>query len=296
VPQECEALRFHSVNDAHGSDGSSNDNTHGRAEVLYDVVDHVATLTLNAPERMNTISGVMLTEISELLLRADRDPDVRCIVLTGSGRAFCAGLDLQAQMAGPKGGLGNLGGSGESFTGEFDLRSAPPVVLHNLDTPTICALNGGSAGYGLDLALGCDIRIAVDTAKLNPGFAKRGILPESGGTWLLPRMVGYAKAAEIAFTGRTLTAAEALELGLVNHVVSADEFAERTAAMANEIAANAPLAVRAIKRMMRAAETETFEQNVHHVFLQLLPLLRTNDFSEGVAAFMEKREPEFHGR
>ena len=217
-------------------------------------------------------------------------------MLTGAGRAFCAGLDLQAQMAGPKGGLGNLGGGDATFSGEFDLRSAPPVVLHNLDTPTICALNGGSAGYGLDLALGCDIRIAVDTAKLNPGFAKRGILPESGGTWLLPRMVGYAKAAEIAFTGRTLTAAEALELGLVNHVVSADEFAERTTALAHEIAANAPLAVRAIKRMMRAAETETFEQNVHHVFLQLLPLLRTDDFTEGVAAFMEKRDPEFHGR
>ncbi len=103
--------------------------------------------------------------------------------------------------------------------GEFDLRVAPPIVLHNIDTPTICALNGGAAGYGLDLALGCDIRIAADTAKLNPGFAKRGILPESGGTWLLPRMVGYAKAAEIAFSGRTLTADEALELGLVNQVV-----------------------------------------------------------------------------
>jgi enoyl-CoA hydratase/carnithine racemase len=296
VSGECEALRFRTVNDSLGSDGSTSDESGTSREVVYDVADHVATLTLNAPERMNTISGVMLTEISELLLRADRDPEVRCIVLTGAGRAFCAGLDLQAQMAGPKGGLGNLGGSGESFTGEFDLRSAPPVVLHNLDTPTICALNGGSAGYGLDLALGCDIRIAVDTAKLNPGFAKRGILPESGGTWLLPRMVGYAKAAEIAFTGRTLTAAEALELGLVNHVVSSEEFVERTTALATEIAANAPLAVRAIKRMMRAAETETFEQNVHHVFLQLLPLLRTNDFSEGVAAFMEKRDPEFHGR
>lgn len=293
---ECEALRFGIMNDATATDVMIDDET----EVLYRVVDHVATLTLNAPERMNTISGVMLQQISEQLLRADHDPDVRCIVLTGAGRAFCAGLDLQAQMAGPKGGLGNLSGGGSggeaTFSGEFDLRSAPPVVLHNLDTPTICALNGGSAGYGLDLALGCDIRIAVDTAKLNPGFAKRGILPESGGTWLLPRMVGYAKAAEIAFTGRTLTAAEALDLGLVNHVVSADEFVERTTAMAQEIASNAPLAVRAIKRMMRAAETETFEQNVHHVFLQLLPLLRTNDFSEGVAAFMEKREPEFRGR
>ncbi len=267
------------------------------SEVRYEVADHVATLTLNAPERMNTISGPMLQQISELLLRADHDPDVRCIVLTGSGRAFCAGLDLQAQMAGPKGGLGNLGGGdGEVFPGEFDVRSAPPVVLHHIDTPTIGALNGGAAGYGLDLALGCDIRIAAETAKLNPGFAKRGILPESGGTWLLPRMVGYAKAAEIAFTGRTLTANEALDLGLVNHVVPAEDLAKRAAEMAGDIAANAPLAVRAIKRMMRAAETETFEQNVHHVFLQLLPLLRTADFSEGVAAFMEKRDPEFHGR
>ena len=157
-------------------------------------------------------------------------------------------------------------------------------------------LNGGAAGYGLDLALGCDIRIASDRAKLNSGFAKRGILPESGGTWLLPRMVGYARAAEIAFTGRTLTADDALDLGIVNHVVPADELDKRAAELAGEIAGNAPLAVRAIKRMMRAAETETFEQNVHHVYLQLLPLLRTADFGEGVAAFMEKRDPEFTGR
>lgn len=265
------------------------------SEVNYDVRDHVARITLNAPERLNTISSTMLEDISSSLLRADRDPEVRCIVLTGAGRAFCAGLDLQAQMAGPKGGLGNLGG-GSGFTGEFDIKNAPPIVLHELDTPTICALNGGAAGYGLDLALGCDIRIASERAKLNPGFAKRGILPESGGTWLLPRMVGYARAAEIAFTGRTLLADEALELGLVNHVATAEEFEDRVATMAAEIAENAPLAVRAIKRMMRAAETETFEQNVHHVFLQLLPLLRTDDFQEGVAAFMEKRSPEFHGR
>jgi enoyl-CoA hydratase/carnithine racemase len=265
------------------------------SEVLYEVADHIATITLNAPDRMNTISGPMLDAISARLLEADRDRNVRCIIITGNGRAFCAGLDLAAQMSGPTGSLGNLG-SLDTNPGEFEIRDAPPIVLHNLDTPTICAINGGAAGYGLDLALGCDIRIAARTAKLSPGFAKRGILPESGGTWLMPRMVGYARAAEIAFTGRTLMADEALDLGLVNHVVEADELTARSRGLAAEISSNAPLAVRAIKRMMRAAETETFEQNVHHVFLQLLPLMRTNDFREGVAAFMEKRTPDFQGR
>ncbi|MDA2956639.1 MAG: enoyl-CoA hydratase/isomerase family protein [Ilumatobacteraceae bacterium] len=264
------------------------------SEVLYDLADHTATITLNAPERLNTISGSMLNELSEALLRADRDRRVRCIVLTGAGRAFCAGLDLAAQM-GQKKDLGVLD-AGSDLGGEFDLRTAPPVVLHNLDTPTIAAINGGAAGYGLDLAFGCDIRIVSRSAKLNPGFAKRGILPESGGTWLLPRIVGYAKAAEICFTGRTLTADEALSYGIVNSVSDPNDFDGDVRRMAEEISANAPLAVRAIKRMMRAAETETFEQNIHHVFLQLLPLFRTQDFKEGVASFMEKRPADFTGR
>ena len=265
-------------------------------EVLYEVADHIATITLNAPGRMNTISGAMLDQLSQRLLQADRDREVRCIVLTGAGKAFCAGLDMAAQMGAAKGSLGGLDNdAGEGIAGEIDLRLAPPTVLHNLDTPTICALNGGAAGYGLDIALGCDIRIATMSAKLNPGFAKRGIVPESGGTWLLPRMIGYARAAEIAFTGRMLNATEAEQLGIVNHVVSDEHFHEAVHELAGEIAANAPLAVRAIKRMMRAGETETFDQNVHHVFLQLLPLLRTDDFREGVVAYMEKRPPKFTG-
>ena len=264
-------------------------------EVLLEVRDRIGIITLNAPGRMNTISSEMLNLMSEKLLAADQDPEVRCIVLTGAGKAFCAGLDMGA-MSGKSQSLGVLDGGGESMSGEINLRDTPPIVLHNIDTPVICALNGGAAGYGLDMALGCDIRIAADTAKLAPGFAKRGILPESGGTWLLPRMVGYARAAEISFVGKTLSAQESLELGLVNHVVPADQLMDRALEMASEIAANAPLAVRAIKRMMRAAETETFEQNIHHVYLQLLPLFRTKDFKEGVSAFIEKRQPNFTGR
>lgn len=258
-------------------------------EVLSTVHDHVATITLNAPERMNTISDSMLTALSNRLIAAERDDDVRVIVLTGAGRAFCAGLDLTAQTSG-------AGLQLATSPGELDLRDAPPTVLHGLDTPTIAALNGGAAGYGLDLALGCDLRIAADSAKLAPAFTKRGVLPESGGTWLLPRLVGWAKATEIAFTARTLGAAECLELGLVNRVVPADELPAATAAFAAEIVANAPLAVRATKRMMRLGLEEGFDAHVQRVFLQLLPLFGTKDFLEGMQAFLEKRDASFEGR
>jgi enoyl-CoA hydratase/carnithine racemase len=217
------------------------------SELTYAVADHIATITFNVPERMNTISGPMLNDLSELLLRADSDRDVRVIVLTGTGRAFCAGLDIKAQASGTGLLQDNAGPS------ELDLRNTPPTVLHNIDTPVIAALNGSAAGYGLDIALGCDIRIAARSAKLAVAFTKRGIVPESGGTWLLPRIVGRAKAAELIFTGRTLMAEEAAEIGLINKVVDDDALGKEVAAMAAEIAANAPLAVRASKRMMRTS-------------------------------------------
>jgi enoyl-CoA hydratase/carnithine racemase len=259
-------------------------------ELLVDIDDRIATVTLNRPDRLNTITGTMLAAFAEALVELDRDPEVRVIVVTGAGRGFCAGLDLQEQATG--GGLG----VGQGAPTKFDLRDAPPTVLHNLDKPTVCALNGGAAGYGMDLALGCDIRIASDRAKLSAAFTKRGVLPESGGTWLLPRIVGWAKAAEIMFTGRTLSAQDCLSLGLVNTVVPHDELMEHVRGVAREIAGNAPLAVQATKRMMRMAQNETFEANVHHVYLQLLPLFRSKDFKEGMMAFLEKREPKFEGR
>jgi enoyl-CoA hydratase/carnithine racemase len=262
-------------------------------EILFEMDGHVAVVTLNRPDRMNAISTKMLSQFSETLVECDRDPKVRVVLITGAGRGFCAGLDLQEASQGT--GIGGASGTAAA-TAKFDLRDAPPTVLHNLDKPTICALNGGAAGYGMDLALGCDIRIASDKSKLSAAFTKRGVLPESGGTWLLPRILGWAKAAEVAFAGRTLLAQECLELGLVNQVVPHDQLMKEAGALAHEIAGNAPLAVQATKRMMRMGMDETFEANVHHVYLQLLPLFRSQDFQEGVSSFLEKRKPDFKGR
>jgi enoyl-CoA hydratase/carnithine racemase len=260
-------------------------------DLLYAVDGHVATITLNRPERLNAISVPMLDALSKALVEADEDRNVRVIVLTGAGKGFCSGLDLKDLAAGQ-----GIGSNTDAMPSRFDLRTAPPIVLHQVDKPTICALNGAAAGYGMDLAIGCDIRIMSNQAKLAGGFAKRGVLPESGGTWLLPRLVGWAKACEIAFTGRTIPAQECLELGLVNKVVPHELFEKETRATADEIANNAPLAVQAIKRMMRLGLEDSFESNVHQVYLQLLPLFRTRDFKEGVTAFLERRPPKFEGR
>lgn len=259
------------------------------SEVLYAVADHVATITLNAPERMNTISRAMLDELTAALLRANDDKAVRCVILTGTGRAFCAGLDMREAR-----GEGGISTASSSTT--LNLRNTPPTVLQAMDKPTICAVNGGAAGYGMDTALGCDIRIMAQSAKLAAAFVKRGVVPESGGTWLLPRMIGWAKAAELIFTGRTLSAAESLQWGLTNAVVPDAELMDAARAMAQEIAANAPLAVQASKRMMRIGLNENFPDHVHHVYLQLLPLFKTQDMAEGMRAFLEKRTPDFKGQ
>lgn len=260
-------------------------------ELLYEVNDSIGVITFNRPDRMNTITPKMLNALSERLLEADADANVRVIVLTGNGRAWCAGLDVAAAVSGE--GIGGDGAAGS--TGEFNLRDAPPVVLHKIDTPTIAALNGGAAGYGMDLALGCDIRIASETAKLSAAYTARGLVPESGGTWLLPRIVGWSKAAELLFTARTLKADEAQELGLVSQVVPADGLHDAAMNMAREIAANAPLAIRASKRLMRHAMTEGLEDHVQRQYLALLPLFGTKDFREGLASYIEKRPADFHG-
>src|SRR3954469_14950217 len=260
-------------------------------EVLYEVSDGIATLTLNRPERMNAISGPMLAKLGADLLKANADPNVRVVVITGAGRAFCVGLDLIDATQGS-----GIGSQTDRVSVDLDLRNTPPTILFAMDKPTICALNGSAAGYGLDTALGCDIRIMGESSKLAAAFVKRGVVPESGGTWLLPRLVGWSKAAELIFTGRTLSAADSLALGLASEVVPDAELVARARAVAAEIAANAPLAVQSAKRLMRMGMEETFNDHVHHVYLQFLQLVRTQDFREGMTSFLEKRPAQFKGR
>ena len=259
-------------------------------ELLVERTDHVLTITLNRPDRLNAISGPMLNALSRTLQEANIDRDVRVVVLTGAGRGFCAGLDLKDQMSGDQ----TVGG-GRGYN-LFDLHNSPPIVINRMDKPMICALNGAAAGYGMDMALGCDIRIASEHAKMGAVFAKRGVLPESGGCWYLPRLLGWARAAEVAFLGDVLDAQRSLELGLVNRVVPHDQLMAETMKVANQIAKNAPLSVQSTKRMMRLGMEESFEAAVDHIYLQLLPLFGSQDFKEGLSAFAERREANFQGR
>lgn len=262
----------------------------GTDQLLAERDGYVLTLTLNRPERLNAISGPMMSNLARLLKEANHDPEVRVVILTGSGRGFCAGLDLVDS------GPGARANAEPQVQQLFNLDNSPPIALWQMDKPVICALNGAAAGYGMDLALLCDMRIAGESGRMVFVTAKRNLLPESGGTWLLPRLIGWGKAAELLFRGKMLNAQQSKELGLVNEVVPDDELLSTAREWAAEIAANAPMSVQATKRMMRQGVDETYETTVDHLLVHLRVLFGMEDFKEGVAAFMEQREPEFTGR
>ncbi len=264
------------------------------AEVLYEVVDRVATITLNRPHRRNAISPRLLRELTVALRRADDDDEVRCVLLTGAGKGFCSGLDIKDAMAGT-----GIGSSSVAIDPDADaglVAELPTTVLHEIDTPVIGVINGAAAGYGLDLALGCDMRLGSASTRLLPGFAKRGVVPESGGTWYLPRLVGWSRACRIAMLGRDLDAQESLELGLLDLVVADDELTKTAQEWAAEIAANAPLAVQGMKRLFREGLSEPFRPHSAKVLAETMRLFGTDDFREGITAFAEGRAPEFRGR
>ncbi|XOV89575.1 MAG: enoyl-CoA hydratase/isomerase family protein [Pseudomonadota bacterium] len=262
-------------------------------DTLYAVADGIATITLNRPNQMNTLGGAMMALVSDYILEAERDPAVRVVILTGNGRAFCAGLDVVSAQSRTGAQAGNNSRAPVPVT--LNVKTFPPAVIFNCDKPVICAMNGAAAGFGMDMALACDIRVMAESAKMAPTPVKRGIVPESGGTWLLPRLVGWEKATEIFFTARNLGAAESKALGLCAHVVPDAELMAFARGLAGNIAANAPLAVQSAKRLMRMGLAEQFNDHVHHVYMNFLQLMRTEDAREGMTSFAQKRDPEFKG-
>jgi enoyl-CoA hydratase/carnithine racemase len=256
-------------------------------DILLEVADHIATITMNRPERKNAFTVEMFDVLGDTLLAAAANPEVRCLVFTGAGDAFSSGLDL-IEAAGQVERLDRI-----AFT--FEAARSPAIVLQQIEVPVIAAINGPAAGYAVGMAINADIRIMSRTARLVPA-TKRNLLPESGDTWLLPRLVGWEQAARFYFLGEDLTADQALAAGVVSELADDSDAAKRRAAtLATQIAAMPPQAVQAAKRLMRAGRTDSYPEHVHRALLQLLPMFRTKDFAEALAAFFEKRPPQFTG-
>jgi enoyl-CoA hydratase/carnithine racemase len=258
-------------------------------DIVYVKEGPIATVTLNRPDRLNAFTGQMIFGLVEAIEDARADNDIRVIVITGAGRGFCSGLDMAAQAGGE--------GIGPGVTGGRMRIGGPslPILMLSLDKPTIASINGPAIGWGLELAQLCDIRIASDKAVMGDMHVKRGLVPDNGGHWLLPRLIGWAKACEIMFLGERMDASEAARIGLVNIVVPHEELERTTKEWATKIASNAPLAVQMAKRQMRLGLSSDFESNLAFSVFAQGRLFQTEDFREGVHSFAEKRDPIFKG-
>lgn len=259
--------------------------------LIYDVKDRIATLTLNRPDRLNALNDVLRDDMYDAVTKAAADPEVRVLVVTGAGRGFCSGGDVKGMSE------RNQSGQAAPLVDKYAPRRDRIIAaMRDCLKPIIAAVNGAAAGAGMNVALACDMRIASSAAKFAQSFVKRGLHPDWGGTYFLPRVVGVAKACELIFTGDAIDANEALRLGIVNSVVAPEALMDETYKLAKKIAAGPPVAIQLAKRaiyhnqdadLRSALEFETFAQNVTR---------ETEDSKEGVKAFVEKREPQFKGR
>ncbi|QQE74381.1 enoyl-CoA hydratase/isomerase family protein [Brevibacillus composti] len=254
--------------------------------ILYELSDGVAVITMNRPEKFNAFTEKMNKEITDALKQAQKDPEVRCILFTGAGRAFNAGQDL-----------GDVQGGAVDFGGFLRNRYNPMILqFQKTEKPIVAAVNGVAAGAGMSVALACDIRLASDKASFVNAFVNIGLVPDSGGCWFLPRIVGIGKALELAMTGEKVSAEEALRIGLVNQVYPAERFQEEALAYARKLAALPTRAIGLIKRTMSRGLEMGLEETLEYEAFAQEAAGSTEDHREGVAAFMEKRAPRFQGR
>ena len=254
-------------------------------ELSYVEEDGVGVITLRRPEARNALTRVTYAELEE----AVRSTTARCLVITGADPAFCSGDDVKQIMA----------GAGQSVSTRLaaapQLTPAADALLHT-DVPVIAAVNGAAVGWGMELAVMADVRIASDKARFGELFVKRGLCCDAPGLGRLAQIVGRANAAELLFTGRIIDAAEALRIGLVSRVVAHEDLLPTALALAGEIAANPPLAVQRMKRGLREALDPDWNELGSWVTSSLAELFLTEDHREGVASFLEHRDPQFHGR
>jgi 2-(1,2-epoxy-1,2-dihydrophenyl)acetyl-CoA isomerase len=253
--------------------------------IIYEKHDGIAKITLNRPQALNAFTAEMNRELQEILKDADEDQTARCLLLTGAGRAFCAGQDLKGRTPGKKGSLG------ESLRKNYN-----PIILRlrRTEKPVVAAVNGVAAGAGCNLALACDLRIASEEAKFIQAFVRVGLSPDSGGSYILPRLVGVSKAMELLLLGEPVDAAEALRIGLVCRVVPANALPGAALELAARLA-RGPRSIGLIKRAVnRATLSELEGQLSYEAYLQEIAG-RSADYDEGVRAFLEKRQPVFKG-
>jgi enoyl-CoA hydratase/carnithine racemase len=255
-------------------------------QILYERRGRVVLITLNRPDALNATTSVMNAELQDAFRAAGADDRVGCVVITGAGRAFCAGADVRAFQAGLQGGEGYRAEHGPG--GRLD-------TLWNLPKPVIAAINGVAVGVGATMPLACDIRVASDAARLGFIFRRLGLAPEFGSTFLLPRIVGLPRAMELCMTGRMVEAEEALRLGLVTSVFPRANFIDEVMALANDIADGPTIALATTKEGFHRGLTSTLAEAEAWEYGTANPALRAGpEYREGVAAFAEKRQPNFH--
>jgi len=258
--------------------------------VLLDKKDHIALITLNRPDKLNAFGGRMRQEIAEVVDDVCADPEVRVIVITGAGKAFCVGGDITEFVSGDTRALT------ETSPSERPAMSKIVLALNQVEKPVIAAVNGVAAGGGVNLALCCDIRIASEKARFGQVFTRRGVHPDWGGSYFLPRLVGYAKAAELIFSGDVIDAGEAYKIGMVNKIVPHDQLMEVTHKMAGRIAKNAPIPIAFAKRGLQNFYKWDLAQALDYESYVLSVTMKSEDIKEGFTAFLEKRDPQFKGR